>query len=73
MMFKTPIAQRIKLVRTQHGLAAKDLAQLIGVHPMSIYYWESGKAEPRAVNKRAIEHKLGLKTFALDYPVKLEV
>jgi DNA-binding transcriptional regulator YiaG len=38
----------LKADRARLGVSAKDYGRLVGVTPLTIYHWESGKAKPRA-------------------------
>lgn len=40
--------------RERLGLSAREVGQLIGASPLSVYKWESGKARPRANHLEAI-------------------
>lgn len=46
--------------RRRLGLSAASLARLLGVSPLSIYKWESGKVRPRARQIEAIAGLRGL-------------
>ena len=41
-------ARSLKAQRARLGLSAKDFGRLVGVAPLTIYSWESGKFRPRA-------------------------
>lgn len=41
-------ARSVKAQRRRTGLSAADYAKLVGVAPLTIYNWESGKSRPRA-------------------------
>ena len=47
-------AGRIKKLRMKLCLSQRNFAVLLGVTPNSIYYWESGKIEPKEPQKRKI-------------------
>ena len=47
-------AGRIKKLRMKLCLSQRNFAVLLGVTPNSIYYWESGKIEPKEAQKRKI-------------------
>ena len=36
----------IRRIRKERGMTAEELADKVGVHPFSIYRYESGKREP---------------------------
>lgn len=40
-------ARSVKAQRKRVGLSAADYAKLVGVSPLTIYNWESGKTRPR--------------------------
>jgi DNA-binding transcriptional regulator YiaG len=40
-------ARSVKSQRERLGLSAADYAKLVGVSPLTIYNWESGKTRPR--------------------------
>lgn len=42
--------QRLREVRTEHGLSQDDLARLTDVHPTAIGRFEHGKREPRLMS-----------------------
>lgn len=44
---KLEIGDLIRKYRINSGYSVKTLADLIGIHPCTIYYWESGKRFPR--------------------------
>ena len=37
---------QIKQIRMRCGLTVKELAAAMGVHPMSVYRWQSGETVP---------------------------
>ncbi len=37
----------LKIHRAKLGISAEDYAKLVGVSPLTIYNWETGKARPR--------------------------
>ena len=41
-------ARSVRAQRARLGLSANDYAKLVGVTPLTIYNWESGKSRPRA-------------------------
>lgn len=47
-------AGRIKKLRMKLCLSQRSFAVLLGVTPNSIYYWDSGKIEPKEPQKRKI-------------------
>jgi DNA-binding transcriptional regulator YiaG len=40
-------ARSVRAQRARLGLSAKDFGRLVGVVPLTIYSWESGKSRPR--------------------------
>jgi DNA-binding transcriptional regulator YiaG len=40
-------ARSVKAQRRRTGLSAADYSRLVGVSPLTIYHWESGKTRPR--------------------------
>ena len=42
------IASQIKTLREDLGLGQVELAQLMGVHPITVSKWENGHADPSA-------------------------
>jgi len=40
-------ARSVKAQRARLGLSAKDFGRLVGVTPLTVYSWESGKSRPR--------------------------
>ena len=47
-------ARSVKAQRQRLGLSAEDYAKLIGVSPLTIYNWESGKGRPKNERMTAI-------------------
>lgn len=45
--------------RAELGVTAKDMARLLEASPLSLYKWESGKANPRAAQLERIRTVLG--------------
>lgn len=46
--------------RTELGISQKDMATLLQASSLSVYKWESGKANPRAAQLERIHEVLGL-------------
>jgi transcriptional regulator with XRE-family HTH domain len=44
----------LMLLRTKAGLTQSDLAELLGVHPMTVSRWERGEVEP-ALNLKQVK------------------
>lgn len=36
--------------RIKHGLSIRQVADIVGMHPNSLMRWESGEADPLAIN-----------------------
>lgn len=51
---------RLNRARTEKGLAARELADLSGVHMSVIYAYESGRSLPKLVNATYIAAALGV-------------
>ena len=49
---------KITELREKRGLTKEALAQLVGVSPNSIRYWEKGISEPKPENERKLEKVL---------------
>ena len=47
MNFDEKIGERLKNCRVQLGMRQSDLAELVGVAPVQIYRYESGRVQPR--------------------------
>jgi transcriptional regulator with XRE-family HTH domain len=67
------VGKRILIVRNKAEISKKTLANMIGVNPLSISNWETGKNQPREESKRKIEEVLGLAEHTLDKQVVWEV
>lgn len=48
MYYGKIIAKRIYELRLEHGYTQKQLAEIIGVTPKAIDFWEKGTNEPKA-------------------------
>ncbi len=46
----TAFGQRLRELRTKHGLSQDDLARRTGIHPTAIGRFEHGKREPRLMS-----------------------
>ncbi len=44
------LSRQIRLARANRGLTVAEVAANVGVSPVSIYYWESGRVRPRDRN-----------------------
>jgi DNA-binding transcriptional regulator YiaG len=43
-------------VRHKHNLKQRELADMIGVHPMTVYRWECGLLLPNTFQNRLLDH-----------------
>lgn len=59
----------IRELRTEKGWTQLELANKIGVTPMSVYHWERGNNEPKASQLRAMAHAFGVSMDEIDFPV----
>ena len=60
-MTATPVGQRIRDVRLQHGIGLRQLARAIGCAPQSLLDWETGNRNVNAGRIQQVElalHKL---------------
>lgn len=53
-------ARSVKAQRRRTGLSAADYARLVGVSPLTVYHWESGKTRPRQEQFAALVGLRGL-------------
>lgn len=44
------LSRQIRLARATRGMSVAQVAENVGVTPVSIYYWESGRVRPRDRN-----------------------
>ena len=54
------IKHPLKSARIKRGISPDEAAKILKVHPMSIYFWESGKKLPRPENLEKIEKVFGI-------------
>jgi transcriptional regulator with XRE-family HTH domain len=54
--------------RDSKGWSQYDLAKLVGVHPATIYQWETGKREPRLAQFRKLAEVLDVPMDAIILP-----
>lgn len=52
-MIWTP--EGIKALRTSLGLTQRQFAERLGVHPMAVHYWETGKRSPTGLYLKALD------------------
>lgn len=57
-------ASIIKALRVQHKMTQQDLAEIVGLTPTGISYWESGKAIP---NVETLEKLASYFNVTVDY------
>ncbi len=50
----------IRELRTERGWSQLELANRVGVTPSTIYNWERGRFEPKALQLRAVARALGV-------------
>jgi DNA-binding transcriptional regulator YiaG len=53
-------SRSVRSQRRRSGLSAADYAKLVGVSPLTIYHWESGKSRPRQQQFAALVALRGL-------------
>ena len=44
------LSRQLRIARQTRGLSVAEVAAGVGVSPVSIYYWESGRVRPRDRN-----------------------
>ena len=59
------IADRIRYYRKQRGLTQTELAELAGVHPVSIRKYETNKMRPQAAQMERVAHALQVNCSAI--------
>lgn len=57
----------IRQLREAAGLTQLDLANRIGVTPVTVYNWERGRYEPKALQLRAVARVFGVSMDAIDF------
>ena len=60
------IGERLRTARVKAGLTQEALAEKIGVGPLAVSRWETGKATPPATRMPAIARSLGITLEALE-------
>ena len=63
------LKDEIKSKRITAGMGQFDLADAIGVHPTTIYNWESGKTKPTLAKVRLMAKILGISEQEILNPV----
>ena len=59
--------QTIRELRQARGWTQLDLANAIGVTPVTVFNWERGKYEPKASQLRALARAFGVSMDAIDF------
>ena len=59
------IGEKIKYFRTRIGITQAKLAELSGLHPVSIRKYETNKMVPQAPQIDRIAEALGISSFAI--------
>jgi transcriptional regulator with XRE-family HTH domain len=54
MARKPSFSQLIRNTRIQRGLSVVEVAERVGVSPVSIYFWEADRVRPRDGNLSAL-------------------
>jgi len=54
-------AQRLKALREKAKLSVEELATILGVSPHAVYYWESGRRQPKISDLPKIAEVLSMK------------
>ena len=57
-MTATPVGQRIRDVRLQHGIGLRELARGVGVSPQSLLDWEQGNRRCNFARVKQVEKAL---------------
>ncbi len=53
-------AEKLTECRTQLGISQKKLAEMVGITPVRLNYWEKGKCEPNVYYIKALARALGV-------------
>lgn len=64
-MIDLTLGEKIKYLRKQLGLTQDQLAQMTGIHPVSIRKYETDKTKPQPAQIERLAHALGVGSFAL--------
>lgn len=59
------MVRKLRNVRIKKGFTVRELADKIDVHYSLVSYWETGKRNPKSVNKRKLEEALGVPHYEL--------
>ena len=59
------IGDKIRYLRTRMGITQGELADLSGIHPVSIRKYETNKMTPQAQQIEKIADALGVSSFAI--------
>jgi DNA-binding XRE family transcriptional regulator len=50
----------LKKIRVEKGLTVAQAAKILGVHHMSVYFWESWRKVPKRKNLKKIKKEFGI-------------
>lgn len=53
-------AEKLTECRTRLGISQKKLAEMVGITPVRLNYWEKGKCEPNVYYIKALARALGV-------------
>lgn len=59
------MVKKLRNVRIKRGYTVRGLADELGVHYSLVSYWETGKRNPKSVNKSKLEEVLGVPYYEL--------
>ncbi|MBA2278612.1 MAG: helix-turn-helix transcriptional regulator [Chloroflexia bacterium] len=57
----------IRALRDAAGITQLDLANRVGVTPVTVYNWERGRYEPKASQLRALARVFGVSMDSIDF------
>jgi transcriptional regulator with XRE-family HTH domain len=60
----------IRQLREEHNLTQLALANKLGVTPSTIYNWEAGRFEPKAMQLRAVARAFGVSSDDIELMVE---
>jgi len=63
-------AERLKTLREKKKLTAQEFAEKMGVSDQAVYYWETGRNQPKISDLPKIAETLNLKSIKLLFPDK---
>lgn len=61
------VPNTIKQLREDRGWSQAELARRVGVHAMSVSYWEIGRYEPKASQLKALAAAFGVSMDDIDF------